>query len=575
MKTSKLLTLVTLLALFAMLAAACGPSTPEKVVETVEVTKEVLVEVTKEVPVEVTKEVPVEVTKEVVVKETVEVVVTATPAPPKPSGPRYGETLIIGHDIEPTGLDPHTSSSWHSQLVYENIYGNLVRFSLDGVMEPDLAVRWEHPDDLTYVFYLRQGVKWHNGSDFTAEDVKFSFERQMDPEVPAYTTYWKDILDKMEVIDPYTVKLTLKESSAPFMNYIGALRGGAIVSKEYVEGGGNLDTHPIGTGPFKFEEYVPADHLSMVKNPDYYEEGVPYLDGITLQYIPDESARLAAIRAGQVDLTWVANPILGASLAKEPGLQVIAGGYSKPLIMFLNCTTEPFDNKLARQALALSLNREELIDTICLGNGGLSTRIPPADKVWTFPDPAGLPLYRQDQTRARALLEEAGYTTEKPAEFTIETGTQEMESGLAEAIKSYAEQVGFKVNIELSPPGGVHFEHWTDLTYKGCAILGHVLMMDPDAYYRPDWYSTSEVSHIGYKNPEMDELLDKAIAETDLSERIKLYYDIQNMEAEEAAWIIPFAVRLRTEVAQTWVKGYQGMGKQNERRGLWYAWLEK
>jgi peptide/nickel transport system substrate-binding protein len=217
--------------------------------------------------------------------------------------PKRGGTITIGHDADAVGLDPHLAIAFASKHFFEYVYTGLLRYNSRMELEPDLATSWEKPDELSFIFHLRKGVKFHNGKEMTSEDVKFSFDRMKDPKTGSPWKFIYDAVSSIETIDKYTVKFKLSYPYPAFLVYLGDVRYSAIVPKEEVLKRGNLQNVMIGTGPFKLAEYLPGDQAKYVRNDEYYESGLPYLDGFTLKVIKDESSRLAAIRKGTVQLT--------------------------------------------------------------------------------------------------------------------------------------------------------------------------------------------------------------------------------------------------------------------------------
>jgi peptide/nickel transport system substrate-binding protein len=219
-------------------------------------------------------------------------------SPASAETPKKGGWLTVATDSTAVGLDPALSITFSTFTFTEHVYDTLLRRNNKMELEPSLAVSWEQPDDLTYIFHLRKGVKFHNGSEMTSEDVAFTFNRILDPKTgsPAYSTFKS--IDKVVALDKYTVKITLNKTMPAFLSYCGFTRTSAIVSKAEVEKHGTLQKNMIGTGPFKLQEYKHGVSATFVRNEDYWEPGLPYLDGFKFLVMKDEASRMAAIRRG-------------------------------------------------------------------------------------------------------------------------------------------------------------------------------------------------------------------------------------------------------------------------------------
>jgi len=313
MKRNRILALLIIAVLLSGTLASCAPAEPqvvEKVVkETVIVEKEVVVEKAVKETVVVEKEVSVEkVVKETVVVEKEvekEVVITATPEP-KGGEITYGLTLIV------SGVDPHSGSSSELGIFLTSVYDPLVWRDQEGKFYPGLAKSWEISDDgLTYTFHLRDDVTFHDGEPFNAAAVKASFERIVDPELKSRkAVYMMGSYKETEIVDDYTVKIHFETPYAPFLDSVSQVYLAMASPKAMEEWGiDGYREHQVGTGPFMVEEYVPKDHIVLVKNPDYNwapeimrHQGPAYLDKITFRFYPDAATRAPALEAGEAQI---------------------------------------------------------------------------------------------------------------------------------------------------------------------------------------------------------------------------------------------------------------------------------
>ena len=218
------------------------------------------------------------------------------------ANPRSGGTLTAAIGADPQGFDPHLTSAYSSFQVLENVFDTLVAVDENLNIVPALAESWEVSDDgLSWTFSLRPGVTFHNGRALTADDVKYSYERILDPEVGSGASWRLGAVASIDVIDDATVRINLNEPNPGLLAKLGGYKGMAIVPQEVADAG-ELDRNPVGTGPFKFVSYTPGDSVVLEANPDYWEEGKPYLDQIVFKPIPDDTVRLTNLQTGEVDL---------------------------------------------------------------------------------------------------------------------------------------------------------------------------------------------------------------------------------------------------------------------------------
>ena len=217
---------------------------------------------------------------------------------------KRGGTITVGIDAGPLGWDPHISLAFSSWNHYELVYESLLRFNYKMEIEPSLATSWEQPDPLTLIFHLRKGVKFHNGREMVASDVKYSFERLKNPKTSAYPAYYEPV-KSIDVVDNYTVKFTMSSPYPTLPATIAYNQFAAIVPREVAEKHGDLKVVTCGTGPFKVKEYVPDDYTVFEQHSDYWDKGLPVVDRLIFKVMKDESSRLAALRRGSVDIGWM------------------------------------------------------------------------------------------------------------------------------------------------------------------------------------------------------------------------------------------------------------------------------
>jgi peptide/nickel transport system substrate-binding protein len=268
------------------------------------------------------------------------------------------KVLTIGVDQEAVGLDPHIVTAFSSFRRIDLLYNRLVRLDDNLAIVPDLAESWDIPNNLTYVFHLRHGVKFHNGREMKADDVKYSLERVLDPKTASPGRSFISSIKSIDVADSYTVRISL---TSPLASLLDGLTSNncSIVPREAVEQNGNLQKVAVGTGPFMLKEWVPDNSMTLVRNPDYFEKGAPLLDTIIFRVIPEQASLLAGVKSGELDMATInegsiimqAKGEQGLVVMQKPGINVRTFGF--------NTTRKPFDDVRVREAVALALDRTD------------------------------------------------------------------------------------------------------------------------------------------------------------------------------------------------------------------------
>jgi peptide/nickel transport system substrate-binding protein len=486
---------------------------------------------------------------------------------------KRGGTITIGNDDDAVGLDPHLAFAFASSNFYEHTYTGLTRFNAKMEIEGDLATSWQVVNPTTYVFKLRAGVKFHNGRELTAEDVKYSIDRVRDPAggSPVRDTYGS--VEAVEVVDKQTVRLRLSKPDSSLLSMMTG-RASFVVPKEEIEKHGNLQKVAVGTGPFKLVEHVPGDFARFVRFDQYYEAGLPYLDGFTIKVIKDESSRLAALRRGTVDLTWIKAIEIEELARREKGFQWSETPEARHLYIWLNMKMPPFNNVKLRQAFAASLNRQEIIDTVLMGRGKLTTAIPPATVPYVLSqvDTAALPFYKQDYELVKKLLHEGGQPN--GFEFSFKTSPHSPDYvPAAQVIQRQLAKAGITMKIE-SMEWGATLKTFRSKTDFQAIAFARIWYPDPEGYVLDTLHSKGATNAAGYNNPEVDRLIDEQSRTTDMKRRIAIWQELQKIWAQEVPIIWPYAMRTRYNVWQPAVKGFTPLANAS-RVSLRHAWIEK
>ena len=471
------------------------------------------------------------------------------PSPASAETPKYGGTLVLRVGGEAQGLDPHVESSYASNQLLEHIYSPLLHYDESTAVVPHLAASWDiSPDGLVYTFTLRDDVYFHNGRKMTSADVKFSFERMLDPATGATQLSRINMLEKVEAPDDVTVKFHLKETFAPFL---GNLAGPTmvIVPPEIVADG-SIKTAPVGTGPFMIKERVPGDYVLLEKNPNYFEKGLPYVDYLKLKLITENSAISAAMRSKTIDVTVVWGKLF-EFFKNIPGIKLNDLPVFSWAMMQFNASTPPFDNAKLRLALSYAIDRQEIIDSVMLGNAKVTAPIPEAMKGFSA-DWHTLPGYTVDLEKAKALLAEAGY----PDGLTFELKTSTAYPSYVptcQVIQSNLKKIG--VTVEIIPlEWGAYMSDLNSFdTWSACFHSFPSYTADPDAYLYT-WFHSQGAWGIGFSDPVVDALLDLGRQIVDPVSRQIVYRRVQYRLAELAPAIYTWRTRVAFAM-QPYVKG--------------------
>nr|WP_219914454.1 ABC transporter substrate-binding protein [Thalassobacillus sp. CUG 92003] len=435
--------------------------------------------------------------------------------------PSGEQILKIGNDQEPAGLDPHTVPAHSSVRIYEKVYESLLTLDENMELQPELAKEWDQPDDKTYTFTLREGVTFHNGNEMTAEDVKYSFERIMAEETASIAKSYFDKVESIEVVSPTKVKFTLSETYAPFLSYVASTNA-AIVDQEVVEENGDLMQTAVGTGPFKFEEWEADNHVKLTKFEDYYQDDIPKLDGITYLTMKDESARLAAIRTGEVHMTTLASQSIPLA-EKNEDLTVKDYQSTEYSYVGFNVNKEPFNDKKVRQAISLAVDRQEVSDIVWKGDAVPSGPIPESMGKWSI-DVTEEEMYQQDMDRAKELLAEAGYEDGFDTEITTASTYPDMVD-TAQLLQEQLEAIGINAEIRQLE-WGEYIDTWTNGSHEmlvGRNSSGN----DPDRSIG-FFFSTDGSANVwGFSDERVDQLAEKGRTTIDTEKRREIYNEAQ------------------------------------------------
>jgi peptide/nickel transport system substrate-binding protein len=366
--------------------------------------------------------------------------------------PKSGGTLTVVHAVDVAHLDIHTAPGYEMMWINENIHNGLVTLDKDLNIVPDVAKSWDiSPDGLTYTFSLYEGVTFHDGSDVDAEAVKWNLEDYLNPKRGSgMRAYFTDI-DRVEVVDKLTVRIILKEPNYFFLTILAGYRTGfLLISPTAFQKAGADDyrKHPVGAGPFKFQEWIPNSHVTLVRNENYWKKGLPYLDKVVFRVLADPMTQVTAIRTGEVDLINSLSPELVRVVEKDRNLTVLTGPEATPMVAILNVSKPPFDDLRVRKAIGCyGLDRIEIVQKALLG---LATPMVgmAGPGVKGYVDLMSMCPYNPEQ--AMALLKEAGYDQNNPLRFSITTNSEKaVFANIATLLKSQYAKLGAEVKVDI------------------------------------------------------------------------------------------------------------------------------
>lgn len=430
-------------------------------------------------------------------------------------------TVGIPQDLDDS-LDPHLAVSAGTKEVLFNVFEGLVKLDSDGNLIPAVASAYTVSDDgLTYTFTVRDGIKFHNGQEVTAEDVKYSIERCADTSEGAPLVSAFSDIASVEIPSERTVTITLKSADSEFLSYLTT----AIIPKDYTD----QATNPIGTGPYKYVSRSPQENIVLEKNNDYWGT-TAYLDKVTFKIVSDAETVVTDLKGGSIQMF----ARLTSSQAAELGntCDLYEGTMNLVQALYLNNDAAPFNDVRVRQALCYAVNPQEIMDMIADGKGEQvgSSMFPALKKYY---DDSLKDTYTVDTAKAKELLTEAGYPNGFNMTITVPSNYQP-HIDTAQVIVEELKQIGVNATIDL-----VEWNSWVSDVYKGRNFQSTVVGVDA-AYTNARsmlerFTSTSSVNFINFKNDEYDALFAKAIAATDETTQIDCYKQMEGILAKQAA----------------------------------------
>lgn len=486
--------------------------------------------------------------------------------------PYRGETLVVIHIGDPKSFNPDAKADDPLYAIASNIFNKLVTLDVDYNVIPDLAESWEvSPDGKVFTFRLRKGVKWHDGTPFTCKDVEYTFEAIKKYKGVAYGLLRFDILADVKCTDPYTVVFEFSEPNVPFISFLAWY--GTFVLPEHIynktEYADWMDPNipalynPVGTGPFRFVEYVKGSHVILEANKEYFK-GAPCIDRLVFKIIPDPVAALQAFLAGEGDVLTVTPPLTEISrLNKTEGVLVLARPMPSRWFLAFNMVPEKGRvtlNKDFRYAIAYAINRTEIVEKAFSGYGFVAKGMYVPAIAWAYNPEAQPPEY--NPAKAEEILDTLGYRKgldgmrRKPdgspltLKLVIFQGAQT--EAMAQVVKENLRKIGIDVYIEVLELGAFQEKAYKEKDFD-MAITDGFWGPDPHNMYLR--FSKGGHNLPGYSNPVVDELLERAAREPNTDVRRELYWKAQKILAEELPYF-PLVDVMGFYIAKTEWKGF-------------------
>jgi peptide/nickel transport system substrate-binding protein len=443
--------------------------------------------------------------------------------------PKSGGTLTVGFSADSKTLDPTFSVQFSERQVLYLVYNTLVKFGTDFSIKPELAESWKiDKDGLQVVFKLRRGVKFHDGTPFDANAVKWNIEHRLDAAVASpQRQLIEPIIESVEVVDAATVAFNLKQPSPGLLGLLGERPGFMVSPAAARKFGKDLGGNPVGTGPFVFKEWVRGSHITVEKNPDYWEKGKPYLDKVVFRDISDAVVGAQRLITGELDFVGELSPTSAAPVEGKPGIKLVPITVGRWYSLQWRMDKPPFDNAKLRQAVAHAVDRKRINDIVMAGRGAISDGPTPPGLWWHDPT---VKSYGYDPEKAKALLKEAGYGS--GFEFVLSTPQVGELQRINQLVQEQAAAVGIK--FTLAP---VSAKEWYAKLVDGSTNMSPTRWTqrpDPDGLLYILFHSKGFANTTKYRNEKVDALLDEARRSYDQDKRKKLYGEAQRLIVQDS-----------------------------------------
>ena len=431
------------------------------------------------------------------------------------------DTLVVADQYDATTLDPIGHNDYPTSRACSHIYDTLIFLNHDGTLRPGLAEKWEFISDTAYKMYLRKGVKFHNGDEMTAEDVKFSLERAKTPAGSYIHTYCQD-LDHVEIVDPYTVIIHLKKVNYPFFSSL-VHSWGNIVCKKVVEAAGDdYGMNPIGTGPFKFKEWAKGDHYTFERFDDYWGNKAKFKT-LIVRSIPEPTNRTIELETGAVDIAYPVTTIELGRIQDNDELVLQRKVIPSTTYMGFNVHKAPFDNVKVRKAIFALLDTVNIQRAVMRGVGQTPRSLIPAVTKYSINDE--LPVHERNVETAKKLFAEAGVDP-STLKFVIRSNERKERVDMATIIQAQLAEAGITTEI-VQQEWGAYLNVLQQKQHDVFLLGWGISVPDPDYAVAGLLETNAGTNYTTFSDPKLDEMLAKGRSLPDGEERAKVYKDMQ------------------------------------------------
>jgi peptide/nickel transport system substrate-binding protein len=474
--------------------------------------------------------------------------------------PKRGGTLSL-RLWDPPHFDPHLTISYKTHIAYTFTHSRLIKHKAGPGVQPgtfaiegDLAESWTQPNENTYVFKLRRGVRWHNkppvnGRELVADDVVYTVDRFRTVKGNA-NAYMLAALDKVEALDKYTVRFTLKEPYAWFLDVLANPMAVCIVAKECVEQFGDLKKHEatVGTGPWMFDSYRPNVGYTLVRNPTYFMAGLPHIDKIDAFVDEDNASRMAAFLSGKYDLGWefpgtINRPdlvqIQDTLKQRRPNLKTREYPSNVMTHLYFRNDKAPFNDVRVRRAMSMAIDRKGIIDAVAEGVGVLNPAVPAALKEWSVPADQlgeGAQYFKYDPAAARKLLAEAGHPKGFPVTIDFTTYGSQVLMDTSQLVLKNLKDVGIEAKLNTKEYGAYISSTFYG-KYESMALGPQTPFLEPDNFLFGQYYPGELKNHGHINDPVLADMLIRQRRTMDVAKRREIIFEAQRHIAKQQWYV--------------------------------------
>jgi len=432
--------------------------------------------------------------------------------------PRYGGTLVAALADDPPDLDPHFTAANASRTVLHNVFATLVDVDENLNIVPELAHSWEVSEDgMTYIFYLRDDVTFHDGTPFNAEAAKFNFDRMMDPELGSPRGNELSLVDSVHVDDEFVLRIEMKQPYAALLPALASWSGMMVSPTAVKTYGDDFEKHLVGAGPFRFVEHIRDDRLVLERYDNYFKEGLPYLDRIIYRPFTDVDARVLNLESGAVHIIATVPGKAVERLQNHPDITFSSIGGLGFRGFFVNTKSADLGDPLRRQAVSACIDRRLIVDLVFPGAAMPSVQSPFSPATWVVDEDDPVPP--RDIELSKRLLAEAGVPN--GFSFTLLITPAEESIRVASIMQAMCAEAGIQINIQQMEFGQI-LANMGEGNYTAAQIELSP-RNDPDLSSFPWWHSSAGINFSHFSDPELDRILEQARAEVDLAKRRELY----------------------------------------------------